>query len=830
VEEIIGTLIEHFRVTDILGKGGMGSVYVAYDEKLQRNVALKALRSDFRRHPEARTRFIREARVLSKLDHPNICRIFSIIEQAESDYLILELIQGKTLKDLLTKPLDMNMQLRIARELLEVLAVAHEKGVIHRDLKPANLMVTDEGDLKVLDFGLARSIELEELTPLPDEETELEEISPLPEDDGPMPELRVTGPSTDQDTSVDLPEGQEKLLSPVGDDYQTAFGAILGTLGYMSPEQARGEQVSSASDIYSAGLILQELFTGKPAQAGGGDALARLVSTAKGETVDITGIDPDLASLVDRMKSLAPASRPTALDAAERLHFIMTKPERRRRKILQSVAVSILVIMVLVMAGLSFRLDKEVKRVAQALQETKEVSDYLVEIFKITDPYAVEAKNPSVNDILDLGTREAQTRFQTQPLTRARFLEVFGNIYTNLGQYQRAKPMLQEAVKLRTDHMPAGHPDIAASLNKLADVLQHETRYTEAEELFTRALAIREQKLGLEHLDVAETLNDLAENHYYKGNYDQGEPLFLRALAIKEKVLGADHPQVADILNNLALLYSDQGKYEQSKPLFLRALMINEKTLGPDHPQVAATLHNLAYLYYDQAMYEQSEPLFKRALAIKEKALGPDHHQLATTVHNLGLLYADQGKYNLSEPLLLRALSIEEKTLGPDHPQVATALHNLAVFYADQGKYEQSEPFFLRSLAIDEKTMGPDHPQVAITLSRLAWLYVKMKKFDKAESLGMRALAIEENSPDAEPLFLARTLYRMACLKRETKKFEESEQLFKRSLTIFQKNPGASVPYYNEALSEYAQLLRFLKRLDEAVRFEALAISRNQPN
>src|SRR4051794_3120899 len=157
--DLSGRRLGHIRVERILGQGGMGDVYEGFDEKLARRVALKALHRDQRLDDEARARLIREARTLSQLDHPNICRIHDYIEGADADVLVLELIEGRTLQRAIEEGLSRAEKLRISQAIAEVLVVAHRFGIVHRDLKPENVMLTKTGVVKVLDFGLARWIE-----------------------------------------------------------------------------------------------------------------------------------------------------------------------------------------------------------------------------------------------------------------------------------------------------------------------------------------------------------------------------------------------------------------------------------------------------------------------------------------------------------------------------------------------------------------------------------------------------------------------------------------------------------------------------------------------
>ncbi|HEX2645476.1 MAG TPA: serine/threonine-protein kinase, partial [Thermoanaerobaculia bacterium] len=301
-----GDKIGHIRIDSHLAEGGMGAVYVGFDEKLERPVALKAIRSD-RLDARARARFLVEARLLSQLDHPNICRIHGYLEDPRGDFLVLELIRGRTLRQALREGIDRGARLAMAEAVARALEAAHQKGIIHRDLKLANVMVADNGVAKVLDFGLAR---LESEDASADPASDLAGGS-LPE---PLPDLPA-------DASWWMPSQTS----------HTELGALIGTPANMSPEQARGEPATAASDAYSLGLLLQELFTGRPPYEPGLSKHLLLVKAAEGDTLPVEGVrDSDLATLLRQLKALAPEARPTAAAAVERLAWIRGKPRRRR--------------------------------------------------------------------------------------------------------------------------------------------------------------------------------------------------------------------------------------------------------------------------------------------------------------------------------------------------------------------------------------------------------------------------------------------------------------------------------------------------------------------
>lgn len=279
-------------------------------------------------------------------------------------------------------------------------------------------------------------------------------------------------------------------------------------------------------------------------------------------------------------------------------------------------------------------------------------------------------------------------------------------------------------------------------LNQAAVYCYFRGQYSDSEFLIEQSLAILEKALGPDHPDVAASLNNLAELYREQGKYAEAEPLCRRSLAIRETALKSEHSDVAQSLNNLALLYSAQGKHTEAEPLFQRSLAIFGKALGQDNLDVAWVLNNLALVYRYQGKYTEAEPLYERALAIMENVLEPDNPDVAITLNNLAGLYRAQGKYVEAEPLCRRSLAIHEKALGLDHPNVARSFNNLAEIYRVQGKYAEAEPLYKQALIIREKTLGPNHPNVAIILKNYAALLRATQRDVEAAEVEARAEAI----------------------------------------------------------------------------------------
>ncbi|MCG8459371.1 MAG: serine/threonine protein kinase, partial [Holophagales bacterium] len=357
--DLVGRKVGQVRLLSLLDRGGMGEVYRGFDEALERVVAVKTLRGDQRLEADARSRFRREARLLSKLEHPNICRIYELREGDEEtgDFLILELVEGSKLDERTTAGLRFEQKLRIAEQIGSALASAHALRIVHRDLKPNNVMLKRGGQVKVLDFGLARSL---------DRTAEGFRDTPTP--------MRIPSFDPDLPKAGEPSTGSELVPGPWDSSHlETGSELMVGTLAFMSPEQAFGEELTEASDLYSFGLLLQWLFTGASAYGVGHTRLDLLRLVLQADTVPVQGLDADLTLLIEELKRHNPDHRPSAEECVRRLRHLLGKPARRRRR--RSGAAAVALVAVALSLFIAFDRRQARLRTAAAVELTHEAKD-----------------------------------------------------------------------------------------------------------------------------------------------------------------------------------------------------------------------------------------------------------------------------------------------------------------------------------------------------------------------------------------------------------------------------------------------------------------------
>jgi serine/threonine protein kinase/tetratricopeptide (TPR) repeat protein len=773
--------IGHFRVVGRLGEGGMGTVYVGVDETLERRVALKVIRAEHRLNPAGKARFLREARILSRLDHPGICKLYDFIEGDDEDCLVLELIDGTSLLRGMTESRwTLDEKLQIARKLLDVLVVVHAEGIIHRDLTPLNVMITPASEVKVLDFGLARVAETnpadEHVRRPPDlTASELDDLEirdgrqtivigdRATADAGDRPHrvedtdatCRTSHDPSDPETNVgDRPTGADRFEERL----ETRDGAVLGTAAYMSPEQARGEPVTAASDMYSFGLILQELLTGKPPYPTDLDPRELRRRSLFAQTEPVIGLPADLTTLIRRLTSVIPASRPSSVDAAEMLQAIIDRPSRqRKRRLVAAVWVALglfgagMTVQYLRAERESERAEQQAARAAAEATAAHQVSEFLVGLFEVSDPGRGDGSDVTARELLDTGASKIDAQLAAQPVAHARLAHVMGVVYHHLGELDRARQMLLVALGERESELGADHADVAETLFELGLVTRYAGDYEEARERWTRGLEIVETTTGPDYPGCARFLHQLAILDQYEGDLEGAESRLERALEIYETEPHGNAEGIAEVLGSLASVAENRQQFDLAEARLRRALAIDLEVHGPNSLEEAGMLSNLATVLLRSGRPDEAEQAVQRALSITEARLGTEHAFTAGAVNGLAHFYYSQGRYDEAVEQLRRAHRIYVAAYGPDHSNTAIALSNLGMVLLRQGNLAEAEKLLTDSYETMSSSLGLNNIDVARVAFRLAGLKERLGKPDEAMTLYRRVLSIQEDAlgPDS---------------------------------------------------------------------------------
>ncbi|MGK2857823.1 MAG: protein kinase domain-containing protein [Thermoanaerobaculia bacterium] len=653
---MIGERIGRIRITETLGAGGMGEVYGGLDETLGRRVAVKVIHARHRLNAQARIRLTREAQVLSQLDHPNICRIFDYIEGDEADYLVLERIDGLVLRDVVAKKiLPFSDKLRIAEAIAAVLVEAHRRGIIHRDLKPENVMMTKAGEVKVLDFGLARFLDASP-------EPAARAVSP-----GPGGETDVPG---DADDTAILPAGEpHDVTEEVGVARAVAsrWGAAAGTPRYMSPEQARGEPLTPSSDMYSFGLLLQFLFTGKDAYGDSWDMQAIMLLATQGMTGTITGVDSDVEALISGLEQPAPTDRPTASAALARLRWIADRPRRRAKRL---VAVAALV--VALAAGGKYTWDLRRERAA-------------------ADDARLEAQRRRGDAEELVGFMLGDLRKKLEPLGRLDILDEAGTKV--LGYYEN----------LDSDRLTPGElASNAKALTQLGEVRIAQGKLPEAVAAFEKSLELAEKALARDGADAALRLG-VGTSHFWVGNAsrmqgDLGKALehFQKYLAIAEELCkrepGNEEYELERAYGhgNVGVVLEAQGRFDQALEHYRVSREIKERKLARDpkkpalRADFATSTNKVGAVMLALGRVTAAREEFEREVAARKSlaAEDPKHMRrqdlLATALDFLAKAQIGEGDLDAALESLESELAIRKALVDVD-PSNVQWIHHIGI-------------------------------------------------------------------------------------------------------------------------------------------------------
>ncbi len=758
VPVLTGQRIGAYLLRDLIGRGGMGDVYIASraDGAFEKKVAIKVVHSK-RVADRLATQFRQERKVLASLRHPSIPALIDAGQLEDGRlYFISDYIDGIPISDYCdTRQRSTEGRLALLERVGEALQHAHNNLVLHLDIKPENVLVQEDGTPCLLDFGIAR------------------------------------------------------LMGEEAQDYR-GF-----TPGYASPEQILGDRVTAASDVFSLGALMVRMLTGKPP--------FRTARFAPSETIladrkqfaqrdsgpdELTGLDPDIRAIALKALSENPADRYANVESflrdikRYRLGFpVSARPKtfaywfgkyvRRHRLAMAAVAAIVTMLAVFAVRESDLRHQaQEASTVAAMEAETaRQVSDFMIELFEISNPGEARGNTVTARELLDGGAAGIKEKLGDQPLVQTRLMRVMGAVYGHLGLYPEAESLLDDALALRDAALEEDDAELGRLLTEIGIMRLRQNKLDEAAEVLFRGFEVRQRQFGERHDAIAHSLTFLGVLHTLRGDYDDAEASLLRAVSIYEESYGSDHPALAETVGNLATAYYRTGRIEESIELNKRAISLLEIDKGPDHPAVAMRLDNLGNAYYGAGRHQEAAELLQRALAIRENVLSPKHPLVASNLANLANVYSALGEYERSESMLLRALAIREEVLGPTHSHVISNIGNLGALYINWNQLDKAEDFLLRSDALRAEVYEPDHPRIATSKINLGLLYIKLNKLGEAEAALTAANAILASKVTEDHLYRITTDWKLATIYAETGRIDEARGLFEKVLPVWQARP-----------------------------------------
>ena len=765
-----------YHIVRPLGEGGMGIVYLAKRDDLDSVAAIKILR-DAWLSPLRRERFASEQRLLAQLSHPFIARLFDADTLADgTPWFVMEYVDGLPLTQYCRgRAMSIAEQLRLFRNVCEAVQHAHQHLVVHRDLKPSNILVTSDGSVKLLDFGIAKQLE-----------------------------------------SID------------GRADQTRTTLRLMTPAYAAPEQVLGGRIGIHTDVYALGVVLYELIAGRlPFEARDDERIETLIverepvppSVARRVTHVSKSEWADLDVLCLTAMNKDPGRRYSTVDALVRDidHFLSGEPLEARkdsvryrlgkfvRRNRQSVtaAAAVIVLAVGLVAFYTIRLARARNEAVIAAARAQRVQRFTLDLFQGGDKLAGPADSLRVVTLLDRGVSEARS-LDAEPAAQAELYLTLGGIYEKLGKLPRADSLMQLALARREALLGSQHPDVAATLVAIGLLRVDQARFEEAEQLIRRGLAmanatlrpgdggiisataalgrvlqergsyaaaipvlqdvVRMSEAGrASRGEIAANISALADAHFYAGHRDASDSLNRIVLADYESMYGKRHPLVADILVNLGATEQERGNYTSAERYNRQALAITRDYYGPTHFETAAKLTLLGRALLFQNRFAEADSLLREALDVRERVYGPVHPAVASTLNELASIAYQQDRYDDAERWWGRMLSIYQTIYGDHHYLIAVATSNLATVSYGRKDYRRAEGLYREAIRRFSETQGPDHLNTGIAHVKLGRTLLKEGRYADArvESLAGHDILAKQASPSLS--FLQNSLKDLAA-------------------------------------------------------------------
>ena len=821
-DRLIGTRIGAYRVASVLGHGGMSTVYRGErdDSQYQQIVAIKVLQHASL-HPRLRSRLHSERHILATLDHPSIARLIDSGELEDgTPYLIMEHVDGESIDVYCDgRTLFVHERLELFIQVCAAVQYAHRNLVVHRDIKPSNIFVTDEGVPKLLDFGIAKLLAPDSLS-----------------------------------HTVPVTRLQERMLTPEN----------------AAPEQVLGRPVTTATDIYSLGVLLYQLLTGRspyrllsysqlqleraicmddpvrPSQM--------VISKLSGEKnadrsriSDRRGLSPqrlrarlcgDLDAIVAMAMRKEPDRRYPSVEAlAEDLsRHLNGQPVRARHgdwrynaaKFLRrhawpvaAVAAAFLALAFFggAMAWESHRI--ELAREATALQRDRaqQVSAFLVDVFSQADPFNAQGKESTAKDLLDRGAEKIMGNVSLQPEVRAQLLESIGLAYRRQGLSERAIPLFEQAVAIRRQERPVDNGHVAVALANLARALSDSGHLISAEADLEQAVALSEsgaESLPMETADILVQFGNFALDA--KSDPDHASQLFGKALILYRNVTGNQSLQVAATLNGLAYAAVWNSDYALAERYEREALTIFRQTVSRNHPDNAVALALLGSILTQRGKFAEAEQVLSEALQIERTVFGADNQRIAATEADLGVLYDREGDIPRAITATQTALQITRDRRGSNHYLTGYYLDALANLLLSANDLPAAEADAREALAIYAKSLPARHLYIASTHHLLGEVLMRRGSLAAAQTELQLALDMTVGLAGTDSWRTARSQASLGWVLIARDRAAEGEPMLLAARSKLLRTMGLRHPATQQATARLVQYYRAHHRDAEAAR------------
>jgi eukaryotic-like serine/threonine-protein kinase len=674
-----------FRIVREIGRGGMGAVYLGErdDGQFEQRVALKLIH---RSTPGIVQRFMTERRILARLEHPAIARLIDGgVTHAGLPWFAMELVEGEPVDRYCARHgLGVARRLELFTAVCDAVSFAHTHLVIHRDLKPSNILVTAAGQVKLLDFGIATLLQADAATPDTVAHTELIALTPE----------------------------------------------------FAAPEQVMGQPVSTATDVYALGVLLYLLLTDERPYDVRGRSLPeiqRLICADDPPAPSVTAraglrsrLRGDLDVIVMKALRKDPAQRYASVQElsddirrhlsghpvqARALTFTYRARRfaRRHRWSLAAAAVfaALLSTYAITLTVQQARIRRALDEARTGAQRAEQVTDFMLGLFEASEQGQAFADTLTARRLLGRGLAQAR-ELQGRPEVRAQMLDAVGQLHMQLGEYDRARAVFDEALALRRMVLRDGHVDIGASLANVAAAAHRTGDYESALRLRREALVIRRRELGSTHSATLETLYWHAHALHESGAPEEATPFFDEWIRAVSAAPPEVTPSRATQYLNLGQMLVYRGEHARAERFLTQALQMRRILYGDRHAGVARATSTLAAMHLAAGRLDLAERLERESVTIM-RALHPDGHpDLASALRNHAVALHRLGRWADAEQLYLEQIALVRRFHGADHTFFGTAVEDLAILYHRQRRFAEAGPYAEEAVRVYRGNVGAE--------------------------------------------------------------------------------------------------------------------------
>jgi len=791
-------LEQHFgpyRMKRLLGQGGMGVVYLAERGDLGSVAAIKILR-DAWLSPDRRERFTSEQRTLAQLNHPAIARLYDAdVLPDGTPWFVMEYVEGVPLTTFCDEHASsIPERLRLFRAVCEAVEHAHRHLIVHRDLKPSNILVKPDGSVKLLDFGIAKQLD------------------------------SLEGPAD-----------------------RTRTGLRLMTPAYAAPEQFLGEPVGIHTDIYTLGVVLYELLTGRlpfhlanrtPSEAETAvveQRPERPSAAAKEKSVSRRAW-ADLDVLCLTAMHIEPQRRYRTVEALIRDidHYLAGEPlearpdtfgyrlgkyARRNWRPVSAASASFIVVVGLVVFYTVRLATARNAAVAEAAR-TQRIQRFMLNLFQGGEEAVGPADSLRVVTLVDRGVRDAQS-LDGEPAVQAELYETLGSIYQKLGKLDRADSLLRAALDQRRSLFGSDDAEVAKSLVALGRLRVDQADYKEAERLIREGLAISERHRPPGDPAIASATLALGQVLEESGKYDEGIKVLEEAVRLRGMAPAQPTTELAASMRELANTHFYAGHLAVADSLDRLVLALTRKLNGERHPLVAEDLINLGAVQHEWGHYQEAERYYRQALDITQAFYGPSHYKTAAGLTVLGRALIFQKRYDDAMPLFHRALAIRERVFGKVHPQVASTLNEMGGIALAREKFGEAEALASRVLAIYRTVYSGKHNLIGTALANLASVYMAQHQYARAEPVLREAIGVFTETQGAAHLNTGIARIKLGRTLLRQRRYAEAARETLAGYQILTKQTDPGVSWLVAARKDLVAAYDSLGQAEKAAQFRA---------